>query len=507
MSAAMTRSTKLARQPSLWVLFMLGAILALGFAPFFLWPLGLASVALLIVALRHASSPLQAATRALVWGMGWQLAGLYWLPRAFYVDAGNQIEAAVLGGIPALFGVAFFGTLAVVGVALAVHSLRRKALLHAGMFAVLWLVLEYLKSLGGMGFLWLPLGAMWSGWLTFAQLAHLWIGPFGGVLLLSAFSLLLAVCASLTSSRTWPHAAGIAVATLFAVFAYGSWRLATAPSIAKLQSGEPLVRIVQPNIKSPHKWDPVKRWAFLNDTIALTFADPYDTVAAFILPESAVPFYVDEEADVRGALSRNMKDGQSLLFGTVRRTPVVDPAPGAQDTAYFNTFAMVDNTGTLTAMYDKHILVPFGEFIPWRSILDRLPLPFGLNTVSQSRLDYTHGTGGALEHFKGGALNGQGYVALICYEGIFPGFVRSAVQSGPARMLLNITNDNWFTGTTALHQHLALAKLRAIETGLPLVRVANTGLTVVTDGYGREVIRLPANTPRTADVQLPRPVR
>jgi apolipoprotein N-acyltransferase len=152
-------------------------------------------------------------------------------------------------------------------------------------------------------------------------------------------------------------------------------------------------------------------------------------------------------------------------------------------------------SGTLNEAYDKHLLVPFGEYIPARGLLESV-LPVPLRTISQSRLDYAAGVRDPRIATPAGVA-----VALICYEGIFPLYV--GTHAAGARYLVNVTNDNWFTGTIALYQHAALARLRAVETGLPLVRVANTGLTLVVDGYGRVVRRLPINTPTYGDVGLP----
>jgi apolipoprotein N-acyltransferase len=145
------------------------------------------------------------------------------------------------------------------------------------------------------------------------------------------------------------------------------------------------------------------------------------------------------------------------------------------------------------------LLVPFGEYIPGRTLLDSLPLPLTLRTFSQSRIDFTHGSRSPL------LPTPAGYgLALICYEGIFP--LHVGRYAPEARYLINVTNDSWFTGTIALYQHAALTRLRAVETGLPVVRVANTGITVVFDGVGREISRLPINTAAYLDVHLPKPL-
>lgn len=163
---------------------------------------------------------------------------------------------------------------------------------------------------------------------------------------------------------------------------------------------------------------------------------------------------------------------------------------------FYNGLTVLYADGSLGGWYDKQLLVPFGEYIPLRKVLDALPLPMPIKVMSQSRLDFTAGTASPLLTTPVGVALG-----LICYEGIFPYHV--AKHAYGARYLLNITNDNWFTGTTALGQHATLERLRAVENGLPLVRVANTGQTMVVDGYGRVVRQLPINMAAFMDVPLP----
>jgi apolipoprotein N-acyltransferase len=215
-----------------------------------------------------------------------------------------------------------------------------------------------------------------------------------------------------------------------------------------------------------------------------------------ILPETGVPFFIAETPEVGAMLAQAFPRPTQLLTGSVRREHVW--ANNQPTTQYFNSLQRIDG-GHIAASYDKHLLVPFGEFIPLRQLLDALPLPLPLRVLSQARLDFTHGTASPLLPTAVGPV-----VGLICYEGIFPLFVAS--HSGGARALVNVTNDAWFTGTSALYQHAALQRLRAIETGLPLLRSANTGISFATDGFGRILGRLPPHQAGVLDIKLPAPV-
>lgn len=468
-----------------WV-FLLGACMTLGYAPFGLWPVALLSLAGLWWMVRHASSAKQAMGAALVWGLGHYISALYWLPWAFFKDSGGSWLAAIGGGVPAVLVLALFSTLTyMIASYISYALLRRDRATAAGCAWVITIVvLEFLKGLHPMGFPWLPVGAIFASSLTLMQTASL-----GGVWLLSTLGLSLAVLTTSGHRRAY-----IAIATVIVLMAgYGTWRL---HSIPMKTSGE-RVRVVQPNIQSAHKWDPQTRLSFLQDTLK-TALDNNDGPAprTVIMPETAVAFYLPEEDDVRTAiatrLAASLPADSGLITGSIRR----GPNPGKPLPKFYNSFVAMDERGVLRGVYDKQLLVPFGEYIPLRDWLEKLPLPMPLRTLSQSRIDFTHGTRSPLLPTPAGEALG-----LICYEGIFPWHVARHAEG--ARYLANITNDGWFTGTIALYQHAALARLRAVETGLPLVRVANTGLTLVYDGLGRELLRLPINKAVRADIDLP----
>jgi apolipoprotein N-acyltransferase len=259
--------------------------------------------------------------------------------------------------------------------------------------------------------------------------------------------------------------------------------------------GGPWVRVVQPNIQSQPTWDPGLRWQYLDETLttALTGAAEKGIPATVVLPETAVAFFLEQQPDVATYIAQRTPPGMAWLTGTVHREEsLLGPR-------FYNSLAVVSDTGVVTGRYDKHLLVPFGEFVPLRATIEDLPLPVALRTLSQSRLDFTHGMRFAPLETPAGPVAG-----LICYEGIFPFYVSTLARG--ARWLVNVTNDSWFTGTIALYQHAALETLRAVETGLPLVRSANTGLSFVVDPYGRPLHTLPVGKPGFMDFRLPEPL-
>ncbi len=162
---------------------------------------------------------------------------------------------------------------------------------------------------------------------------------------------------------------------------------------------------------------------------------------------------------------------------------------------FWNSLRVLEREGTVAAQYDKHHLVPFGEYVPFGDLAGDW---FGVTAfASQAGNTYSAGTGPAVLN-----LGRMGKVLpLICYEAVFPGGVNSAPER--ADWILQITNDAWFGVWTGPFQHAAQARLRAVEQGLPLVRVANTGVTEVVDARGRVVAGLPFGTIGALDAALP----
>jgi apolipoprotein N-acyltransferase len=208
-------------------------------------------------------------------------------------------------------------------------------------------------------------------------------------------------------------------------------------------------------------------------------------VTHVIWPETAVPFLLPDTTEVLDAVAEIVPPGGLLLAGAPRR------AVEGGETRLWNSLFAIDDQGRVAGVYDKRHLVPFGEYVPLRSLL---PLP----RLAQGGSDFSPGSGGRSLRLPGLPEAS----ALICYEVIFPGRV---VDGGSdAKWLLNITNDGWFGTSSGPYQHFAAARARAVEEGLPLVRAANTGISAVVDAYGRTIAHLALNRAGVIDAPLPR---
>ncbi len=254
------------------------------------------------------------------------------------------------------------------------------------------------------------------------------------------------------------------------------------------------VGLVQPAIEPSQKWDPLLREKALADQEELSRAAAAQGADLVVWPESSVPFVFAED-DVFAADPGRFAPDRRLreqLVGFVRELgiPVLLGAPAlaaravghGQAWSPLNRSLLMDPSGRVEATYDKMILVPFGEYVPLPRILWFVP------RLVPAVGDFVPGSGPTLF-----AVRGASFAVLICYEAIFPDFARTLVARG-AEFLINQTNDGWFGDSRAPFQHLAMAAVRAIENRVPLVRVANTGISAIVGPDGAIESRIPLGT-------------
>ena len=452
-----------ARRPGL-LAFGAGVIAAAGQAPFDLWPLALAGLAGLFALVMAAASPRQGAKRAWLFGGGYFAAALSWIVEPFLVDVARHGWMAPFALAFMGFGLALFWG-AAGWLAARAGTGARRALSLAVALALAELARSYLFT----GFPWALIGHLWIG-TPVMQLASL-----GGAQGLTALTLL---AVALPFALRWPGAV-LALALLGAAWGWGGWRLAQPePRVA-----DPVhIRLLQPNAAQRLKWRPDMVPVFFDRQLQYTAAASEPAPDLIVWPETALPFML-ERAEGALELVAGAAGGTPVLFGVQRRD-----AGGV-----YNSLAVLDGEGRVSAVYDKHHLVPFGEYVPLRPLAVRLGLR-GL--ASELLYGYTPGPGPQLLE-----LGPAGRVLpLICYEAIFPQDLRAATRPG---WLLQITNDAWFGAFSGPYQHLAQARLRAVEQGLPVLRSANTGVSAVIDARGRVLDSLPLDTAGHLTVALP----
>jgi apolipoprotein N-acyltransferase len=226
--------------------------------------------------------------------------------------------------------------------------------------------------------------------------------------------------------------------------------------------------------------------------LALSARQGLDQVTHLIWPESPFPFFLTREADAFAQIARALPQNTLLFTGAMR---LADPDNPAQSGVY-NSIYVIDHQASIRAVYDKVHLVPFGEYLPFAEILERI----GLQTLTEQRGGFL----AADRHRRITVPGAPSALPLICYEIIFPGELTSSDER--PGWIVNVTNDGWFGISSGPYQHLQQTRVTAIEEGLPVVRAANTGISAVVDPAGRIVAALPLASEGVLDAQLPRSI-
>lgn len=450
---------------------LLGALAAMGFAPLGWWPLALLCLAGWVGLLARAGSLRQALLRGWSFGYGQFVVGLNWIATAFtYQDAMPHWLGWIAVGLLSVY-LAVFPALAS-GIAWRWGRGNMPAL--ATMLAAGWIACEWLRATLFTGFAWNPLGAM----LVEIGTAARYVGTYG----LSAVMILSGGAIAALAARRW-HAASLLSVPLAAT-ALLAWSTPPAPQAGP---GAPRLRVIQPNINQNEKWDPaLAQRNYLR--LAQLSGRPDGQARLLLWPEAAVPAYLGEEPDSRRALAGLLGPRDLLLTGA---TDLLRGRDGAVTGAH-NSLFVLDAQGTVVGRYDKAHLVPYGEYLPMRPLLSKI----GLSRLAPGDLDFAAGPGPRTLALPGvGAMGVQ-----ICYEMIFSGKVVD--RSNRPAFLFNPSNDAWF-GSWGPPQHLAQARMRAIEEGLPVVRSTPTGISALVDADGKVKAAIPWHEAGAFDAALP----
>ncbi|WP_423141235.1 apolipoprotein N-acyltransferase [Parablastomonas sp. CN1-191] len=463
----------------------LGAVAALGFRPLMLWPLTLAAMAAMFALVAQGGWK-RAAGLGWLFGVGHFTIGNTWIATAFGFQAAMPAWLGMIAVVLLSFYLAVFPALSFAA-ARALAPNGKVALVYAA--GACWIVAEWLRGWVCTGFPWNPLGAVTLGTYAHPGLAR--IVPWLGTYALSGLVALLA-------GGLW-----IAVAR-------GKWTLAILPLLPFLlplggdsRPGTLPVTLVQPDIAQETLDDPARYEEHFQRTAALSA--PKDARQRLVLwPESGVPDYLrpgyphgaydattfgGDPAAARARLGRVIGPGSLLMTGTVDLAFAGDRLTGAR-----NVVTALDASGAIMGGYAKAHLVPYGEYLPMRTLLE----PIGLSRLVPGSIDFLPGPGPqTLDLGPWGRAGIQ-----VCYEIVFSGQVVD--RANRPDYLFNPSNDGWF-GAWGPPQHLAQARLRAIEEGMPILRATTTGISAVIDAKGAVRRYLPSGLPGRIDTTVPPP--
>lgn len=458
----------------------IGVAIALGQAPFDLVWVAVIGLAGLLWRCGHAPGWRAAGWIAWRIGAAYFALSLHWIVEPFLVDVprhGWMAPFALVlmsGGLALFWGVAgmLSGVLGRDGPGRPVWAML--------VFAIALTGAELARSYVLTGFPWALIGTIWIDTLLAQTVALFGLHGLG----LASMLALVAGFAVTRHART-PATRALSGPLVSALCLGGLAGLgAVRPPAPETPATAPLLRLVQPNAAQHLKWDPGMVPVFLDRQIELTrTAANAPRPDLVIWPETAIAYRLERAGPILARIA-DSAGGVPVVLGTVRRPP---EGPT-------NTLAVIDPSGTPSHIYDKAHLVPFGEYVPFGDVAAR----FGLRGLAVSE-------GGGFFAGPGPVLLDLGALGtalpLICYEAIFPNFGRTEALA--ADWMLQITNDAWFGQFAGPQQHLVLARFRAIERGMPLVRAANTGISAVIDARGDVVQSLPLNVIGTVDARLP----
>lgn len=441
----------------------------------------------------------------LLWAAGeatWRLRFIVGLLQgfiAYYISLAWITETMInYGGMNGLMS---YGVLALLALYLGVYIslvvcsafwvVERLALPLSLVFPLFWVAQEYLRGFMLTGFPWNLLGYSQYQWLELVQISDL-TGPYGVGFLIALINVALyeTFFLKLSNVRRLLTISG-AVGLLALALVYGKQALRSEGQVAETVR----VGYVQANIPQDEKWETVHREQILRKYVDHTRAlvDGGEQPQLIVWPEAATPFYYRYGDGHRLSDGRTYKQAMRdalagtrtwLLFGTPEADPDTD--------VHYNAACLIDHEGVLRGIYRKRHLVPFGEYVPLRRIL------FFVEKLAVLGGDFGEGAEATVFRLPGVPEFG----AYICYETVFPELSRASVAAG-AKALVNLTNDAWFGSSSGPYQHFSATVFRAVENHVPIVRVANTGISGLIDGYGRILARTELLTVSSGVYQVP----
>lgn len=435
---------------------LLGALYTFGFAPFSFWPFSMLALLGVFTLLKYQSKTLNGFMVGLCFGIGHYITSIHWLLGSFIVSIDPYIMALLLGCLSVFVLSLFMALFMAVPFALFV-KFQQKGLscFLPIVFAFVWVLFEYLRSLLEPTFAWNLTAHVWAYEDNILQ----WV-PHVGVFGLSFVFVLMTI--SLGSRK----GCCFVFALLALMYGYGWYVLKDKPlpSVAQSDTSKLHVQMVPGFVLQKEKWQADKRWDTLSDYIRKSNVSQNADMT--IWPETALTYFIEQDDVLRDYL-RNSISSPYFVFGAPTRV---------LKGLYYNSMFVMDDEGSLSYRYDKRFLVPFGEYFPLREYF-----PSFFEKFLQGQGGYSFGDRKPTI-FK---VKGVRFTPLICGEIVLP-FVKDILAS-EADYVLNITNDAWFRGFIGPSQHFAISKFQAAVIGKPVVRVAHGGASAVFDGYGRIV--------------------
>ena len=463
---------------NLLIITVLGACAALALPPISIIAVLILSFSVLLYYIDHAKTARHAFFLGWYFGIGFFIAGLYWLTIALLIDI-KSYWFLIPFAVPTISAILALYTGLCSYIMFKLKNYCANAICKIILFSCLWSFIEWVRGCFLVEFPWNLIGYACSHSLPLLQVTSL-VSIYG----LSTITIMISCSLYLFMIKDQHKVAYMVfcISVLAILYIWGSYRLAQNPT----QYSDHHIRLVQANIKQELKWNKNLRDANIQKYMDLSYIDK--TIPEIIIwPESAFTKAVSEQQLKLHDLTLSTND--ILITGA----PTYDNT-GKYFTVY-NTLLLLNDSSTIEYKYHKHQMVAFGEYIPFRDTLTTF-LP--IKNLTNGMYDFTPG-------YKYTTISNNKippFIAAICYEIIFPELILNQDQ---AEWIVNITNDGWFRDSSGPYQHLAMSRVRAVESGLPVARAAYTGISAIIDGYGRLIHHLPYNRSGYIADKLPLP--
>ncbi len=476
------------------VAFAAGGLSVLAFAPVFASPVLFLTLPVFVWLIDLDPNPRAAAWTGWWFGFGYFFFNLFWIGEAFLVEADKFAVLLPFAVTLLPAGLALFWAAA----AAAARSIWQPGFARVLTLAITLSAAEWLRGHVLTGLPWNVLGYALTSPLPLMQSAAL-VGVYGLTPLAAVVftgPLVMLADRDAGAASLWPRALAVAVLPLAILWTYGAWRLTEPQTFLP----DVKIRIVQPSVPQREKWLPEFQRRIFEDHLALSVANPAGTrddlagITHVIWPEAAMPFLPLEHPEALAAIGAMLPEGRMLITGALRRENTAADGAPLSEPKMFNGLMVLRDDGTLSALYDKIHLVPFGEYLPVEPVLSAL----GLKKLTHGRGSFTAGMSPRPLITIPGLPPSAG---LVCYEVLFPGTIVQTAER--PSLLINVTNDGWFGNTTGPRQHFHQTRVRAVEEGVPLIRAANNGISAVVDRHGRVLQSLGMNVRGVIDSQVP----
>ncbi len=448
-------------------LVLCGIMSVLAYPPYGIFPVLFLTIPFLFDKVSKASFK-KSFLYGFIYGFSFGATLMIWVINALFIFSGMEWAIPF---IPIGFGL-FFGLFW--GIPCALTALFAKDKKEYAFMALIG-IFEWIRLWFLTGFPWGSVGDVWTACLPILQISSV-IGVIG-LSVLSVYWFLIPYFFKVKKYKTLILSIGLFVASLV----WGYLRISEYEE--KFVWGVKL-RLVQPNIAQTDKWDPVKEEENLHTLIRLSRKNAPADVTHVLWPETAVPYYLNVDTGAQAMTMMALSQGQILITGALK---LVDERTGQLANSVF----ILNDVGQILSSYDKSHLVPFGEYVPsWLPIRKLVPIKSDLKAGIKKQ---------SLKVKNAGKVG-----PLICYEGIFSGQI--ADRHNRPDWLLNVTNDAWYGISAGPYQHAQMSVIRAVEEGLPVIRVANSGISMAINPIGQTISSLPLGVQDTLDVKLPRSI-